>query len=105
RGNRGGAVDVRALPELEHRQRPQPVAVVRPARCMLGQETLHRLGPEPAAAPRALVEQQLPAQRPQIAAEPLRERKAEAALAPGRDLRRELRGERAPESDLPGASL
>ncbi len=101
----GSHVDVRALPELEHRQRPQPVAVVGAARRVLGEETLDRLGPEPSACARPVVEEQLARERLQIAAKPLRERKAEAALAAGRDLRRELRREGAPQRDLRASAL
>jgi len=67
---------VRALPELEHDERPEPVAVVGAARGVFGEQPFDRRPFEPAAVGREHVRRELP----QLAAEPARERHAEACL-------------------------
>ena len=97
----GARVDVRPLPELEHEQAPEPVAVVGAAGDVVGEQPLHGRRPELAARPCPLAEQQVAGERAQLAAEPARDRHAEAGLpAPG-DLGRERVGEGPPERHLP----
>ena len=91
---------MRALPQLEHHERPEAVAVVGAARRMLVEQPFDGRGAEPAARARRLAEQEVARERAQLAAEPRGERNAEAALAAAGDARREIVCERAAQRDL-----
>src|SRR4029453_15609071 len=75
--------------------------VVDPAGDVLVEELLHGRGPELAAPARGRIEQEFGGERPQLAAEPGRERDAEARLAAARDLGRQPVGECLAERRLP----
>src|SRR6266446_9095601 len=100
RGCRDRLVDMRALPQLEHHECPEAVAVVGPARRVLVEKPLDGRRAKPAARARRLTEQEVACKRLQLTAEPGRERNAEAALATVRDARRQIIGERAAQCDL-----
>ncbi len=88
---------VETLPELEHHQAPEPVAVVGPAGDVLVQQPLEHGGPELAALPHPLVEEHLGGEPAQPAPEPVADRDAEARLPTARDLGWQRVGERLPE--------
>src|SRR5262245_43549932 len=81
---RPSCVDVHALPQLQHAEAPQPVAVVGVPVDMLGEQPLQLGAAEEAAILAA--EQQVCCERPQLLAEPAVERHPEARLAPACDL-------------------
>src|SRR5512132_2449478 len=80
------------------------MAMVSTLRRMLVEQTLDRVPVEPSARPSALVEQELARERAKVAAEPRRQRHAEAALPSAGHLGRELVGERTPQRQLPFTS-
>jgi hypothetical protein len=51
------------LPQLEHDERPEPVAVIGPLRRVLVEQPLERAGAEPAARARVAAEQELSCER------------------------------------------
>ena len=93
-------VEPRALPELEHEQAPEPVAVVALPAHVLGEQALDRGGPELSARPRAGAEEDVSGELSQRPAEPCAERDPEARLPARGELRRE-RGARTPGAARP----
>src|SRR5213080_4661358 len=88
RGRRGGHIDVSALPQLEHHERPEPMTVVRPRCRVVVEQSFEGRSAEPPTRACGVTEEHLTGERSQFAAKPGGERNAEAALAAVRDERR-----------------
>ena len=80
-------LDPRPLPELEHDQAPQAVAVVGPAGDVLVEQPLHRLRRGTGRAAVAVGREEISGEVAQLSAEPGRQRHAEALLPTLRPLR------------------
>src|SRR5512141_2218836 len=96
RGDEHGSLDVGAQPELEHQQAPEPVAVIRATRLVVGEQSPDLAGVEPAA----VVIEQVVGGLLQVLPEPSSERHPESGLAAARDSRGQLCLEGPPERDL-----
>src|SRR3954447_17151105 len=75
-----GDVDVLAVPQLEHEQRPDALVVVVDARRVAVEQILDGVAAEVAALQCPRVEQDLARPRAQVAAQPRRQRDREALL-------------------------
>src|SRR5262245_53509076 len=98
-------IEMRALPELEHEQTPQPVRMVGAPFDVIREQALDGAGPELAATPCTRVEQRVSGEVAQLRPEPVGKRHAESGLAPLGDLLRQVRREGTAQGLLAPAAL